>query len=166
MPRNPQHVSDVLALVQKLLEKDNPNQAIELIRGFGQESPELLNAYGVALMRAGAPSKAIEVYRRLVLYGDSVCTMPNVPTLFKTNFATALLLTGNVTGCLTMLREAGDEQDMGVKQLRAAIATWMRSLSWWQRLLFKVFERLPGIPVTLGFAPGGLFSPRTLRPAM
>jgi len=166
MLRNPQHASDVLALVQKLLDNGEPAQAIEVIRRFGQESHELKNAYGVALMRAGEPSKAIEVYRHLVLRGDSVCIMPNVPTLFKANFATALLLTGNIAGCLAMLRDANDERDTNVIHLRAAIAKWVRTMSWWQRLLFRVLERSPGTPVPLDFAPGALFPPRVLRPAM
>ena len=67
MSRNPETVSDVLALVQKLLDAAKPKNAIELIQRQGTRSAELTNAYGVALMRAGETAKALEVYRNLCI---------------------------------------------------------------------------------------------------
>ena len=165
MHRNPEKVSDVLAEIQKLFDTGRSKDAAELIRRFGTRSPAVGNAYGVALMRSGAADKAVEVYRNLVLSESGVCLRSDVPTLFKTNFATALLLATNVSGCLSVLREINDVQNPEVIRLREAIAQWKRTLSWWQRLWLKIAGEAPGKTVHLGFSPGRLDDPRQLRPA-
>ncbi|HUU99297.1 MAG TPA: hypothetical protein VM487_26490 [Phycisphaerae bacterium] len=165
MHRNPEKVSEVLALVQKLLDAGKPKEAVELIRRFGTGSPEVSNAYGVSLMRAGEIAKAIEVYRNLVISESGVCLKINAPTLFKTNFATALLLAKNVSGCLSVLQEINDEQNAAVMRLRAAITRWRQSLTWWQRLWFELSGEAPDQAVPLDFQPGELFDTRELRPA-
>ena len=165
MHHNPEKVSEMLALVQKLLAVGKPKDAVELLRRFGSGSPELRNAYGVSLMRAGEVAKAIDVFRSLVISGSGVCLKTEAPTPLKTNFATALLLAKNVSGCLSVLREINDERDAGVMQLRVAIARWKRSLTWWQQLWLKVSGEAPEKPVVLESQAGALFETREVRPA-
>ncbi|MBN2562634.1 MAG: hypothetical protein JXQ75_17045 [Phycisphaerae bacterium] len=165
MHRNPEKVSDVLALVQKLLDVGKPKEAVELVRKYGASSPELRNAHGVALMRSGETAKAIEVYRSLCLNESGFCLKQDLPTTFKTNFATALLLANNVSGCLALLREIAQEQDPYMQKLRAAIDCWRRSLGWWKRLAFVLCGTEPDKPVSLDFQPGELVMKRELRPA-
>lgn len=165
MSRNPEKVTDVLALVHTLLDVGKAGEAVELMRKYGTESSELSNAYGVALMRAGETAKALAFYRRICLYPDSVCFKDNLPTMLRVNYATALLLEGNVSGCLGALTEVGQEQDPYVRRLRSAIGRWRRSLGWWKRLEFILYGAEPDRPVPLDFPPGDLDGTRRLRPA-
>jgi len=165
MQLSPEKNDGTLGSARKLLEAGKPREAADLIRRHGMDTPELRNMYAVGLMRAKDFAKAIEVFRELVLHHGSVCVRSDVPTRFKTNFATALLMTDNVAGCLAMLRDAGDEQDPGVIRLRGAIARWKQTLTWWQRLRFVLDIAAPSGPVPLDFEPGELREPREHRPA-
>ena len=165
MSRNPEKVSDVLALVRKLLDAAKPENAIELIQKQGTRSAELTNAHGVALMRNGDAAKAVEVYRSLCINESGFSIRQNVPTTIKVNYATALLLANNVTGCLATLREINEKNNPNVLKLRAAINRWRRSLSWWQRLAFAWYGAEPNRPVPLDFPPGELIGQHQLRPA-
>jgi hypothetical protein len=165
MHRNPEKVSDVLALVQGLLDAAKPKDAVELIRKYGTNSAELSNLYGVALMRAGEAAKAVEVYRGLCINESGFALKQNLPTSFKTNYATALMLVKNVTGCLATLREVQDQDAPYVLKLRAAIERWRRSLGWWKRLAFDWYGAEPDRPVLLDVPPGELVVERQLRPA-
>jgi len=165
MTHNLEKVSDVLARIRKLFDAGRPQEAAELIRRFGTAAPLMSNAYGVALMRSGEPARAIDVYRNLVISESGVCLRPDVPVFFKTNYATALLLTRNIAGCLSVLREINDEQHPEVVRLRAAIAEWKRTLGRWQRFWLSIAGEASGKPVQLSFPPGVLDDPHPLRPA-
>lgn len=165
MSRNPEKVSDVLALAEKLLAAAKPQEAADLIRKHGFGSAELLNAYGVALMRAGETTKALDVYRGLCVGEGGLCLKPNLPTVYKLNFATALLLARNVSGCQALLREIVATDDPYVQRLRAAIDRWRGALRWWRRLAYDWYGVEPNIPVALDFQPGALASRDELRPA-
>lgn len=165
MPHNTEKVSDLLALVERLLGAGKPQEAIEVIRHFGTGSPEVSNAHGVALLRAGDITKAVEVYRNLCVNQSGFCLKPDLPTVFKTNYATALLLAGNVSGCLSILQEIDDNQNAGVQRVRAAIQRWRRSLTWWERLWFNISGEQPAKPVPADFQPGELLASRELKPA-
>ncbi|MFH1748860.1 MAG: hypothetical protein ABIG44_17645 [Planctomycetota bacterium] len=165
MHRNPEKVSDVLALVQKLLNIGKPKEAVELVRKYGTGSSALSDAYGVALMRSGETAKAVEVYRGLCINESGFALKQNLPTNFKTNYATALLLAKNVSGCQSLLAEINQEQDAYVQKLRAAIGRWRRSLGWWKRLAFDWYDAEPDKPVPLDFQPGELVVTPELRPA-
>jgi hypothetical protein len=160
-----ERADDALAAVQNLLDAGKPQEAANMLRRFGTGSLELGNAYGVCLMRAGDFSRAVEVFRGLVLSNAGVCLRADVPTAVKTNYALALLLAGNVSGCLFTLQEIGQEQDPMIIRLRAAVDRWRASLTWWQRLWFKAAGEAPAKPVPLDFAPGELFDKAPLRPA-
>jgi Flp pilus assembly protein TadD len=165
MKHNFERADGALAAVRNLLDAGKPQEAADVLRRFGTGSLELGNAYGVCLMRAGDFSRAVEVYRSLLLSGGGACLKADVPTAVKTNYAMALLLAGNVYGCLFALRETAQEQDPTVIRLRAAIDRWLGSLKWWQRLWFKAAGEVPAKPVPLDFAPGELFEKSPLRPA-
>jgi hypothetical protein len=165
MYRNPEKAGEVLAVVRKLLNEGKPKDAIDRLRRFGATCPELTNAYGVCFMRAGEMAKAVELYRNLCIGEGGVCLRPDVSIVFKRNFATALLLAGNVAGSLSVLREISREDDPGVVRLRAEIARWKRSLTWLERCWFAMSGEAPKRPVVLDFPPGDLDEPREMRPA-
>lgn len=165
MHKNPEKVSDVLAMVQKLLDVGKSKEAAELVRKFKSGAPQLSDAYGVALMRSGEAARAVEAYRDLCINLSGFALKPNLPTSFKTNYATALLLARNVSGCLDLLTEIDEEQNPYVQKLRAAIDRWRRSLRWWKRLAFDLYGVEPKTPVALDFQPGELTVTREFRPA-
>jgi hypothetical protein len=114
---------------------------------------ELSNAYGVCLMRAGELDKAVDVFQGLCL-SSSVCFKLDASALCLANYATALLLKGNVSGCVGVLRQARNQAHPAVRRLLDAIARWRSSLSWVERLRMVTSGRLLEKPVDLGREPG------------
>lgn len=64
-----------------------------------------MNAIGVCLMRLGKAREAVDVYQGMVMKPGCTWMRPEVPKLYKLNFATALLLKGTPAGCLGTLSE-------------------------------------------------------------
>ncbi|HNQ23192.1 MAG TPA: hypothetical protein PKK06_08875 [Phycisphaerae bacterium] len=154
MLRNPETANGMLNQVRALLDAGQAREALELVERVRAPSAPLRNARGVCLMRLGEFDKAVEAYREFMLLDGGVCMRSDLPPVCKTNFATALLLTGNLPGCLATLSEVEDQQDAQVMKIRAALADWKRRLSWWRRLLYAV-DALPATQrVTLPFPPG------------
>ena len=78
-----------------------------------------------------------------------------MPAVYKTNFATALLLGGHPAGCQEMLSEVGDESHPSVQRLRGAIARWEAGLSFWQKLNWRFGSIEPkNCRVPIDFEPG------------
>src|SRR5262249_50297263 len=70
----------------------------------------------------------------------------DVPAVFKTNYATALLGADNLPGCLRVLEEIRDEEDAAVGRLRAAIGRWQNGRTFWQKLAGFLGGRQGGPP--------------------
>jgi hypothetical protein len=153
-PRNPaaasgpasdlSEVDRLLAKVRRLIEEKKEEEALKLLHRAKLSSPEITNARGVCMLRAGNAGRAVEVLRPLV-FADAVTIRPDVPALHVTNFATALLADGNVDGCLNMLAHVRDKSNPAAERLRAAVRRWKRQLTGWERvrlvLGFSVAER-------------------------
>jgi len=150
---NPGNVRESLARVQSILDEGRPDRAAEYLLRIGMESAELRNAYGVCLMRAGKLEKAVEAYQTLCLNG-SVCLKANVPTVHIANYATALLLTGNLAGCRAALRQVREPAHPAGVRLDKAIERWQQSLTWVQRMRLYLGGAVPEKPIDLGGAPG------------
>lgn len=152
----PSRLPDQLALIGQLLDANNCAQAMEIIRASKADSPELRNAMGVAMMRGGNPKGAVELYRKLVTNNTGLALKSNAPTVYKANYATALYLTGNVSGALAALSEIGDEKHPTVAKLRTSIAKWRKSLTVWRRIWLTLSGEAPDGPVEFVGAPGDL----------
>lgn len=164
MQRIPETSAEMLAVLAQKLNAGKVREAADQLRHYGTGSHELMNAYGVILMWSGDTAKAVDVYRHLVM-GGGVSLRSDLPVLYKTNFAAALLLNGNVSGCQGVLDEIDQEHNAGVIRLRLAIRRWKKSLSPWRRLWFMLSGEAPKQSVTLNFPPGDLLSETVLRPA-
>ena len=127
------------------------------ILATGGSTPPVQNARGVCLLRLGRYEDAVRLYRGLVLQAGGTWSKADVPTLHKTNFAMALLLEGHPSGCLSMLEEIGDESYPPVIRLRKALAQWVKSLTFLQRMNWW-FGRIepPHCHVAVDFPPGDL----------
>ncbi|HRX86184.1 MAG TPA: hypothetical protein P5572_14285 [Phycisphaerae bacterium] len=156
--------NETLSNLRRLLDAGKYREAGELIRHCGVTSGDLTNAYGVVLMRSGETAKAVDLYRSLVA-SAGVSMRADAPTLFKTNFAAALLVNGNVSGCESVLDEIGHEDNAGVIRLRQTIRRWKRSLPIWRRIWLTVSGEAPQQTVTLDFAPSDQLADTSLRPA-
>jgi hypothetical protein len=106
-------------------------------------------------MRLGNVKVAVDVYRGLVLSSGGLILRQDVPVVYKTNYATALLLSGNVSGCQRVLNEVNDQSSPPVQRLRDAIHGWVKGMSFWQRLNWWT-GGTPTHPVVLNFPPGEL----------
>jgi len=129
---------------------------VERLRNASSASyEELENARGVCLLRAGHFSEALNLFRGLVIADNSSRLRNDVPAHFATNFATALLLCGKVTGCEMVLRELqlAHEVSDAASRLRSAVEKARRSLNWVEKLKVAIGLDFPK-PVKLDFPPG------------
>jgi hypothetical protein len=112
-------------------------RALNLLDAAGRDAP-IRNARGVCLLRMGRYEDATRVLRELVLSPGCTWMRSDIPTLYKTNFATALFLGGHPAGCLEILAEIHEEKHPSVQRLRSAIKSWEKRLSWLQWLNWKI----------------------------
>lgn len=143
----------LLEEVTGLLQEDRAVDALDLLNQSKSHSQTLVNARVVCLLRLGRAKEALELLRPLVV--SSVSLRADAPLALKINFATALLLDGNVTACDSTLGDIRDEANPHVQQLRAAVVKWRGGLSLWQRVWFMTGGEAP-TPVKLDFPPGVL----------
>lgn len=152
--REPELV-ELLGKVAALLQESQPQKALKLVSHCKLKSPWVTNAMAVCLLRLQTPAEAANMLRGLVLASGGVTIRRDAPTVFTTNFATALLACGNVEGCLDALHDIRNEQDPVAAQLLAAVARWKKGLSLWQRLRWILGEQ-PDQPVAMDFPLGNL----------
>jgi hypothetical protein len=144
----------VLNQVETLLRAGQPRQALDLLARGKDHSPWSANATGVCLLRLGRADRAVELYRTLVL-SEGLFLRPDVPTAWKVNFATALLMADNLPGCVRVLAEMQEEHHPGVQRLRAALDRWHKGLAAWEKVRWFLGGQ-PARPVELDFPPGEL----------
>jgi hypothetical protein len=108
----------------------------------------------VCLLRLGQADRAVELFRNLVLSG-SLFLRPDLPTAWKVNFATALLMADNLVGCNRLLRDIQDAGHPSVQRLRGALTRWHSGLSLWQKIQWLLGGQ-PSRRVELAFPPGEL----------
>jgi hypothetical protein len=152
--KHPPESRAVLDQVEKLLQAGQPKQALDLLARSKVHLPWSTNATGVCLLRLGQADRAVELFRNLVLSG-SLFLRPDVPTAWKVNFATALLMADNLAGCVRLLAEIEEEDHPGVQRLRAALQSWHNRLSVWEKVRWFLGEQ-PARRVELDFLPGEL----------
>jgi hypothetical protein len=148
----PTDLKPILEKVTTVLDRDGPKAALELLAGYKTPSGWLTNARAVCLMRLGEPQRAVDLLRGLVV-GTALSLRSDVPPYFKTNFATALLLSGNLEGCLSALADVRDEGHEQVRQLRDAIRVWKAGLPFLERMRL-LFGGEPRLPIPMPYPPG------------
>lgn len=154
LPKSPE-VSALLRDVEALLQKDEPKQALSLLSRAKNESLWLRNAVGVCQLRLGNAQFAVDIFRGLAINDKAFGFRQDVPTVFKTNFATAMLLSENLDGCLNVLGELRNSQHPAVDKLRGAIEKWKSGFSLFQKIMWW-FGSQPTRPVFLDYPPGDL----------
>ncbi|GAA4421599.1 hypothetical protein [Bremerella cremea] len=115
----------------------------------------LKNAKGVCLLRLGKFDAAVTLYREIVFNAGCVWVRPEVPIFFKVNFATALVLSGNIDGGSNILAQSMDENNEAARRLRSCLQSWRRSYPLWKKIFWAVgLGPANTAPLTLDFEPG------------
>jgi len=153
----PPEAAELLRKAEKLLGEGRPEAALELTGRPGVSSPWLANAAAVCQLRLGKARAAVDVLRELVLKGG-LFLREDAPTVFKVNFAAALIADDNLTGGLRVLDELRQEEHPAVREIRDAVRRWEAGMTFWQRLRWRAGGRPPR-PLVLDFPPGRLHEP-------
>jgi len=145
---------DLLKNVDRLLQEGSPEKALKLISQSKSNSPWTKNATAVCQLRLGNAQIAVDIYRSILLTGE-IFLRTDTPTVFKTNFATALLMSNNLSGFYRTMSEVKEDNHPAVIKLNAAVKAWRDNLSFWQKLMMMCGNESE-IPIELGFHPGDL----------
>jgi hypothetical protein len=151
-PAWPPDAADLLARVDEFLRKGRPREALALLPAT--DTPSVRNARGVCLLRLGRPGEAIEVLRDLVFGPGGLAVRPDADPVFQANYATALLLDGNVEGFWGILGGIRDRSHPAVAKLDEAVRRWKAGMTFWQRVGSAL--GLGGPQFAISFPPGHL----------
>jgi len=154
-PSKPAEVAELLVKVAKLLEEGHAKHALEVISRSKLKGEWITNAIGVCLLRLGEFKKATDLLHRLTAGPGGVTLRDDAPLVFKVNFATSLIATENLPGCLSVLNEIGDEAHPALLQLRDAIERAQKRLPFWKKVLRYLGEP-PAYTVEMDFPLGAL----------
>ena len=155
------HNDPLLERVVHLISHDSGiPKAIDLLRA-ANANPTTKNALAVCLMRAGQVDEAVRILRSLTLNPGSTWERADVPSLYKRNFATALLMSGLPAGCLSVIRTLPDATHPRCQEIEADVRAWARSLPFWKRWDWRLNQVEPkNAVIPLSFVPGELETPR------
>ncbi len=137
----------------RLGEFGDVQQALAFLSNGNSVSQEVINARAVCLMRIGRTTDAIRILRSLMLPSGCTWMNPDLPVIYRTNFSTALLLEGLALGARNTLIEIKEKEHPSVVRLRNSVLKWENSLSWWQRLCWRMCLP-PDAPIMIDFVPG------------
>ena len=138
-----------------LLRAGMPEAALGVLRRSRDDSPWAVNARGVCHLRMGDSEAALDVFRSLALAPGGLIMRRDATAAVKMNYAAALLLSDNLSGCLDVLAETRGESHPAAARLRGAIRGWKEGLSFWQKINWWMGGQ-PHKPVALDFEPGDL----------
>lgn len=148
-------VSEILQKVEQLLEQGRINDALHAATSQSSGNPAQSNARAVCLLRLGKPEEAVRILRSIVIDQTGVLMRQDIPISYKSNFAVALAMAGNLSGAKSVLSELGNNTDEQLLSLRQCIATTLSKRTFLQKL--KSFLGTgDDAPITLDFVPGRL----------
>lgn len=151
----PPGIAELLDEIEKHLQDENPERALDVIARARSNSPWLTNAAAVCQLRKKNYSVAMTSFRSLVVGKGGILIRDDVPVAFKANFALSLFLVDNFDGASSLLAELRKEDHPAVLQLRTAFQQWKQGMSAWDRLKWKVAGLPPG-PIAFDFPLGVL----------
>jgi hypothetical protein len=106
-----------------IIEQGDCNQALQSSHATGRGNSSQHDK-AVCLMRLGRFAEAVDILRKLVLNHNCVCLRNDIPLVYKTNFATALLLSGRPGGCQSLLAELKVETNPAAKMARPVFSVF------------------------------------------
>ncbi len=148
----------LLNRAREMLDQGQVEAALDVLDSCGQSSRTIQNAKGVCMMRLGRHELAMKIFRDLVFPGGSFAIPDETPTIFRSNYATSLLLVDNVVTGLQILGQIPDRQHPAVVHLKAAVRKWKASMSWLTRIGLLI-GITPQKPFNMDSSPGALLIP-------
>ena len=133
-------------------------EALSALSGENSAASDIKNARAVCLMRLGRHDAALQILRSLVLQSGSTWMKPELPIVYRVNFATALLLAKLPGGVRDALFDIQEKDHPSVVRLHNALDVWQKRLTWWQRLNWKLGVA-PEVPISIDFEPGDFIDP-------
>lgn len=130
--------ASLLQHARQHLENGQIERAIDLLRTSPGSDMELRNALGVCLLRTGRSPEAVRVFRSLCLARGCTWIRSEVPAAVRANFAMALFLSGRTIGAREVLSDTANQNDPSIVRARQQLDRWVKSLPWWQRLLWHL----------------------------
>ncbi|TWU62763.1 hypothetical protein [Crateriforma conspicua] len=112
------------------------------------------NARAVCLMRLERIDEALEIFRRIALSPGTCVLRGDLPDEIKLNYASALLVKGQLIGALDVLDELSDPDQWTAIQIRCVLLDWERSLPWWKRILWRAGRLEFATPISVDFELG------------
>ncbi len=144
---------EVSPKILRALAADDYDEAIRWLAKEGN-APWSLNARAVCLLRSSRADQALQVYRTFVLSSGGIFLRPDVPTVYKTNYALTLLILGIPSGCLAALSEIEVDNERA-RQMRECIRAWEKTLPLWPWFNWKFGRVDPrGYPIAIDFPAG------------
>lgn len=113
---------------KKLIAVQNYQAALDALPEHSSDR-EIGNIKAVLLMRLGRFDQALNLLRRIVMDSVTMLPKPDVPERIQLNFATALLMTGHIAGCIGVIQTIADAENEQAVELRVDIRKWEKSLS-------------------------------------
>ncbi len=136
-----------------LITDNKVDNALKILEGIQDGSAWIKNATAVCWMRLGKAEKATAILLDMVYKNNSVIMKQDASDVTKLNLVTAMLMTGNIEGALTVLNAVEHNLPMKDNLIRA-IAAWKKQLPMWSRMAMSVEIYPRNKPVKLDFAPG------------
>lgn len=149
----------LLREAMRLAESGRSDQALAVLNRSNMNTDAIRNTRGVCLLRLGRAEDALRIFRSLVLAAGNTWMKRDLPVVYRTNFCTALLLTGRAAGCWDALTEIDERDHPSVVRLRETLDRWRRGLKGWSWLVWKMGSD-PSVPVTLDFVAGDFGDPQ------
>jgi hypothetical protein len=146
-----------LVLAQSLLAAGEADRALSTLK-TASSTDAVTNACGVCLMRMGRAAPALDLFRHLAVSPGCTWMRAETPVIYRSNYCTALILTGHPDGAVELLHSMVEQSHPSVARLQQAVTAWASRLSVLQRLQWKL-GLVPETPVPLDFPPGDIFDP-------
>ena len=143
-----------LTHIHKLIDTNQLHEALQMITRIKSRTDPMLNAQGVCLMRLGQIKDAVKVLRALAFNG-----LPAIPSerpaVIQANYATALLLAGDNTEAIEILRHLDESKEPYVAKLKQTVKNVRKDLGLRDRFLWAM-TLYPKAQIQLDYAPGAL----------
>ncbi len=155
----------VLKSIIALADAGDPGKALAVASQSGLSTDAIRNACAICLLRMGRVPQALNQFKSLVLASGCTWMKEGLPTIYQANFCVALIVAGHPGGANELLKSIPDQRHPSVVRLRGMLAEWEHSLSFWQRVQWKLGLE-PDLPATVPFAPGDFVETAPSSPAV
>lgn len=126
---------------------------MEIISSLKGINIEYKNIKGVCLFRQKKYKESARLFMEFIVHPDSIIMRDDVPDLYKINYATALLLSENYSGFLSIMHEIDDKKSHSYNRIMNIYKKWKNNFSFWEKIKW-IFDIQPKQGIIFDFVPG------------